>query len=209
MLIRLHAIDRPRRHAIAEVRRRSRACRPPSGIAGDLAEALMDLGSSLCTARGRPDCSACPLHQHCEAARRGTAGQLPRRAETRERRKMAALVFCIQGPAGEVLLARRPADGLLGGMWAMPMSTPVSRDEFDPDALIRKARWRSIVFASLPRPVRHLFTHIDLQAHVVRADVPCPADIVLREGERWWPAEAARDVLPALMRKALDRAGSG
>ncbi len=205
VLIRLHAIDRPWPQALAEIRRRAGCFRPPAAVAGDLAEALMDLGSGPCAARA-PDCAACPLTAHCAASAKGTADRLPRRAARVARRKVAAVVFCLVAPDGRVLLERRPARGLLGGMWALPMSAPVPREEFRPDPSPGDERWRGFPFSPTVRPVRHLFTHLDLEAHVVWSILRKARELKLRPDERWWAHDEARRVLPTLMRKALDAA---
>ncbi len=206
VLIRLHAIDRPWRDALAEIRRRARDFRPPPGIAGDLAEALMDLGSGPCVARGMPDCRVCPLAARCLSFAGGVAGDLPRRGERPARRKVAAVIFCLFGPDDEILLVRRPPHGLLGGMWGLPMSEPAPRDAFDPEALRARTRWRTLPLSPIAHTVRHLFTHLDLEAHVAWTRVTRPERLALRDGECWWSKDEARRVLPTLMRKALDKA---
>jgi A/G-specific adenine glycosylase len=117
----------------------------PQMRSGDFAQALMDLGSSLCSPR-RPACSLCPFHGHCKAAKAGQAELYPVKAPKAERPSRAGAAFFLERADGAVLVRPRPPKGLLGGMTEIPGS-PWSGD-FDPaDALTHApapAKWRRL-----------------------------------------------------------------
>ena len=98
----------------------------PAERSGDFAQALMDLGATLCTPR-KPRCVLCPWRDGCAARAAGIAESLPARAEKPERPQRYGVVFWLTRPDGAVLLRRRPEKGLLGGMIEVP-TTPW-RDE--------------------------------------------------------------------------------
>ncbi len=110
----------------------------PEGRAGDFNQALMDLGSGICTPRN-PDCLACPLSPFCLAYRRGTQERErfpPRRHALPRRVRIAAVVR----RAGRVLLLRRPEDGLLGGLWEFPSARCSRRPRTDGAISVRIVR---------------------------------------------------------------------
>ena len=131
------------------------ACTPRSRVAA-YTQAIMDLGATVCTRAG-PACDRCPLAVGCLAREQGLVEELPtRRVRAPRRLERTQMVFVLQ--AGRLLLQRRPAEGLWGGLWSPP--------EF-PDAR-RARRWWQTQFGStagkgrrLP-VLRHAFTHFDL-----------------------------------------------
>ncbi len=153
---------------------------------GNWAQALMDLGATVCTPRS-PRCLVCPLIDDCAAYASGAPQTYPRKAAKAERPHRQGQVF-VQRRGGEVGLVRRPPKGLLGGMLALPTTdwTPAPRPV--------PPGWREV------GAVEHVFTHFSLTLHVlVKAD-PTDADLI------WTPVEDARTALPTVFRKALDRA---
>ncbi len=131
--------------------------------AGDLAQALMDLGASVCTPR-RPTCLACPWRPWCAAAATGRAEELPRRAERAVRPQRKGTAFVLLRADGAMLLRRRPPSGLLGGMIDLP-ATPWETGAAHDDLAAHQpspAAWRV-----LPGTVRHVFTHFVLELQVV------------------------------------------
>lgn len=197
---RLFAVARPARVAKRELREKARTLlgreRP-----GDFAQALMDLGATVCTPRS-PKCDLCPFLAACEASRRGEAEAFPVKAPklAKPERKGAAFVLC---SGDETLLRTRAAHGLLGGMTEFP-STPFGRD-FDPRAARAYApvetRWRA-----LPGKVEHVFTHFSLELTVFTARLAPPPPVI--ENCRWAAAARLEDEgLPTLMRKVAAHAG--
>ncbi|MBB4630613.1 A/G-specific adenine glycosylase [Sphingosinicella soli] len=168
----------------------------PGARAGDFAQAMMDLGATVCRPRS-PDCLVCPLVVSCDSARRGIADALPAKTPKPPRPTRYANVYVLRD-ADEVMLVRRPPRGLLGGMLGLPMSeiadTPAP-DNAHPGAPAA-VRWTRSA-----RPVTHVFTHFELHLAVFSGDL---SGITKPSGD-WRVANksAARD-LPTLFRKALD-----
>jgi A/G-specific adenine glycosylase len=168
--------------------------------AGDSAQALMDLGSSICTPK-KPACSLCPLNEGCAAHLRGDQETFPRkeRKKTGELRRGAAFVV---RRGDEILLRTRPAKGLLGGMTEVPGSQwLVAQDEKaalkQAPALKGVARWRRRAGT-----VNHVFTHFPLQLVVYTASVAARA--AAPKGMRWVPiATLTGEALPNVMRKVI------
>jgi A/G-specific adenine glycosylase len=106
----------------AEVKAEANAKLVPHDRPGDFAQAMMDLGATLCTPK-RPDCLICPWREICKARSKGTASKLlPIRAPKKPKpERQAARCFGLRTPKGEVLMARRPDKGLLGGMLRFPV----------------------------------------------------------------------------------------
>ncbi|SFP90634.1 A/G-specific adenine glycosylase [Sphingomonas rubra] len=162
----------------------------PDARAGDFAQAMMDLGSSICTVRA-PRCLLCPIRGACRALAEGAPERLPTKAAKRARPTRYGTIFWLERD-GAVWLVRRPEKGLLGGMRALPTGPW----NYEPPALAdapAAAEWRM-----LETRVRHGFTHfeIDLALAVARGDAQ-------GEGE-WWPiAELDGAGLPTLFAKAV------
>ncbi|MCC7358522.1 MAG: A/G-specific adenine glycosylase [Anaerolineales bacterium] len=142
----------------------------PPGRAGDYNQALMDLGATLCLPRA-PLCLLCPLRELCAAFANGTQHLrpvLPARRAQPERRQAAGVIR----KGGRVLLAQRPADGLLGGLWAFPAVDVPAEASADEQAaalseLLRKEYGLTVTLGETPGPVlRHTFTHFRLVLHV-------------------------------------------
>ena len=168
--------------------------------AGDSAQALMDLGSSICTPK-KPACALCPLNDGCAARARGDQETFPRKAPKKsgELRRGAAFVVT----RGDQLLVRtRPEKGLLGGMTEVPGSRWIAAQ--DDDAALKQApvlkgvaRWHRKAGV-----VSHVFTHFPLQLVVYTASVP--ARTRAPEGMRWVEiATLADEALPNVMRKVI------
>jgi len=139
---------------------------------GDLNQALMELGATVCTPK-RPACPACPLRRSCDAHRRGDAEDLPRKARAAPPRRMEAVAAWLPR-RGRVLAVRRPPQGLLGGLWELPGGA-LGEDE-EPAAGVRRAL-REAVGLSVERAqpvgtVEHVFTHRRLRLHVFRCTGP-------------------------------------
>jgi len=144
----------------------------------DFAQALFDLGATICTPRS-PACGICPWLGHCAAQAQGIAAALPKRAKKPERPRRTGLVYVLIDEAGEVLLIRRPPRGLLGGMLALPEEPPAEAAWVDAGA------------------IEHVFTHFALTLNVLAARcAELPAGTL--------HAPAASAPLPSVMRKALD-----
>jgi A/G-specific adenine glycosylase len=169
----------------------------PVARPGDHAQAMMDLGATVCTPR-RPDCTACPLAAHCAARARGIAADLPRRAPRPDKPLRQGIAWIARRTDGAWLLERRPPRGLLGGMLGWPGT---GWDEGPPagDAPPLVADWRPVA-----AEVTHVFTHFRLRLALRVADAA--ADARPLRGSFLGPAEFAPAHLPTVMRKAFDLA---
>jgi A/G-specific adenine glycosylase len=168
--------------------------------AGDSAQALMDLGSSICTPK-RPACALCPLNNDCAARMRGDQEIFPRKAPKKSGTPRRGAAFVVTR-GDELLLRTRSEKGLLGGMTEVPGSDWQAGQE-DKAALQQApvlkglTRWHRRVGV-----VTHVFTHFPLELVVYAADVP--ARTRAPEGMRWVPiATLADEALPNVMRKVI------
>ena len=172
----------------------------PARRPGDHAQAMMDLGATICTPRA-PGCGACPLTADCAARRAGIAGTLPRRAARAARPTRYGTAFWAMRGDGAVLLRRRPENGLLGGMMEVPSTDWVEVQRPGLRTLDRapaRADWQA-----LPGPVRHSFTHFRLELAVLSGFVADPAGA---EGV-WVPvARLGEHALPSVMKKVVRHA---
>ena len=120
VIARLFAIETPLPDAKPEIQLRA-ARLVPQQRAGDYAQAMMDLGATVCTPRN-PRCVICPFMTGCRARKLGIAEELPRRAPKADKPTRRGLAFVLTRKDGAVLLRKRPAKGLLGGMDEVPSS---------------------------------------------------------------------------------------
>jgi A/G-specific adenine glycosylase len=201
VIARLYAITTELPAAKTEIRARAETL-VPQRRAGDFTQAMMDLGSTICTPK-KPACGICPWMQSCVARARGDAETFPRKPPKVEGRLRHGASFVVTRADGHVLVRTRPEKGLLGGMTEVP-STPWTHELKDADALAQaplKAKWRK-----LPGVVEHGFTHFPLQqmVYVARA----PAKTRPPAGMRWVAlAELHGEALPNVMRKVIAHAG--
>lgn len=174
----------------------------PERRPGDFAQAMMDLGATVCTPR-QPKCPACPLADDCRALRLGIADRLPAKVNKPARPSRSGIAFWLTRPDGAVLLRRRPDSGLLGGMQEVPSSAWQARplpdlvDVLDQAPLA--AQWRV-----LPGLVRHTFTHFNLELAVAAGRV---TDQTVDSTCQWVAIERLGDeALPTVMRKIVQQA---
>ncbi|MBK5911362.1 A/G-specific adenine glycosylase [Rhodothalassium salexigens] len=224
VIARLHRVDAPlpgAKRALKELAARI----TPQDRPGDYAQAIMDLGATVCTPT-RPQCLLCPWRPECAAHAAGDMGRYPVKAPKRPKPVRRALAFWIEAE-GAVLLRRRPDRGLLGGMLEIPSSAWVeagratlTKPGEDPDwradapELIAQAPVAptpgasgasGVSFVLLPDRVRHTFTHFHLELAVARLALdrrPAVDDAL------WWPLDTLGQAgLPTVMRKVAAHAG--
>jgi len=136
---------------------------------GDLNQALMELGATVCTSR-TPRCAGCPISQFCDARAEGDAESLPIKARKKPARRVEAVAALVTR-RGRALAVRRPPRGLLGGLWDLP-GGDLAAGETPRAGLARTLRERTgleITRASTIGTVEHVFTHRRLTLHVYRA----------------------------------------
>ena len=162
---------------------------------GDFAQALMDLGSTICTPR-QASCLVCPLRPGCLAAREEPLAY-PVKAEKAARPTRHGHAFVLLDADGDVYLRKRPPEGLLGGMSETPTSD-WSGAKSDP-AFPSEAEW------TRHGQVVHVFTHFRLELDVWSARITDPAAFP----EGWWatPGTLHKQALPTVFRKVLAAAG--
>ncbi len=162
VISRLHAEETPLPAAKPRLKALA-AQHVPERRAGDYAQALMDLGATVCTPR-KPKCVLCPLVHECQARRLGIQEELPRRAEKAQKPTRHGMAFVLQRADGAILLRRRAEKGLLGGMMEVPSSAWEPRQRSD--AELMQAAPVAAEWNELPGLVRHTFTHFHLELRV-------------------------------------------
>jgi A/G-specific adenine glycosylase len=203
VMARLHGIETPLPAAAPELdslaRQLSCANRP-----GQLAQALMDLGATVCRPR-RPACLVCPWRPACLAHRAGTAEQLPRQGPGRERPLRRGLVFLLVRSDGGILFRRRPP-GLLGGMHELP-SSPWREGALEVDQALAHAP-AATSWDLHPGTVWHGFTHFVLELALAHGRIDDAAALDAVPGALWCrPRDFDRLALPSVMKKVLRLAG--
>lgn len=161
----------------------------PARRAGDYAQAVMDLGATICTPRS-PACALCPWFQPCLGRREGDPARLPRKLGKPAKPQRLGTVWILRRPDGALLVERRPGRGLLGGMLAFP-STDWDGSVQEPPAA---AAWQYM------GEVRHTFTHFHLTLTVLTATGTAAPN------RGFFLENPAASDLPSLMRKAHDLA---
>ncbi len=197
VVTRLHALAAPIRDNRPAIRRHA-AARTPAWRCGDYAQAMMDLGATICTPR-RPACVLCPLAAECVARQQGRQDELPVRATRAVRPMRHGSVFFVRR-GGDVLVRTRPASGLLGGMTEFPGSAWDADGDPRGDACPVAADYRRA-----DAPIAHGFTHFTLYltVHAARIDGTCAAP----NGCRWVrETTLAAEALPTLMRRVATAA---
>ncbi|TMV04905.1 A/G-specific adenine glycosylase [Ruegeria sediminis] len=192
VMARFHDIHDPLPAAKPLLKERAAAL-TPMRRPGDYAQAVMDLGATICTPRS-PACGICPLRDPCLARASGTAAELPKKSPKKPKPTRHGYVYLARRGDGAWLMERRPDKGLLGGMLGWPGSdwtaAPAEAPPFG-------AEWQS-----LGEDVRHTFTHFHLVLKVRTAVLPDglqPEGFKIVGKHEFRPSD-----LPTVMRKAYD-----
>ena len=195
VMARVFAVEAPLPDAKPELKRLAgslvAADRP-----GDWAQALMDLGATICRPKA-PLCERCPVSAQCAAFARGDPETFPRKAPKAVRPRRHGVAWLIED-GGRIALVRRDAKGLLGGMLGLPTSdwrdAPFADDEIEGVAPVA-AVWRDL------GEIEHVFTHFALTLRVFAAQASAPADTVLTDAD-------GLAALPSVFLKAARKAWS-
>ena len=198
VIARLYAVETPLPKAKPALHAYAQALVPAR--AGDFAQALMDLGSAICTPK-KPACGNCPLNADCLARKRGIQETLPIKAPKMIRPLKRGAAFVARDRTGAVLLIKRPDKGLLASMMQPPLGP---WGEKFPSAKAAQAQapfaanWKKRIGL-----VRHGFTHFELEMEVYVADVPRRPAVA----GKWIAPEKLKDTaLPTVMRKVIEHA---
>ncbi|WP_116090223.1 A/G-specific adenine glycosylase [Sphingomonas crusticola] len=188
VVARLFAIEQPLPAARPAIDRLTDTI-TPALRAGDFAQAMMDLGATICTPRA-PACAICPLSDRCAARATGAPAVYPRKAPKAAKPVWSGTMFWLESD-GAVLLVRRPASGLLGGMRALPTG-PWGDDDPGLMGAPVEAAWQEVATG------RHVFTHFALDYRVMAVRSTARSNT----GE-WWPIAAIDDAgLPTVFARA-------
>ncbi len=194
VMARLFRVETPLPKAKAELTRLAETL-TPARRPGDYAQAVMDLGATICTPR-KPACAICPWMDDCMARAEGVQAGLPRKTPKAEKPRREGHLWVARRHDGAWLLERRPERGLLGGMLGWPGTAWDTRVGGHSEPPL-PATWRQATGS-----VRHAFTHFELHLTVFVAEVG-PGEAPLR-GAFLSPSEFGPGDLPTVMRKAYD-----
>ena len=196
VIARLYAVETPMSKAKPELHAHCMALVPARS--GDFAQALMDLGSAICTPK-RPACENCPWQAQCLARKRGIQEQLPVKAPKMVRPLKRGVAFVVTDTSGAVLLCKRPDKGLLAAMLEPPLGPWEENFPSAAKAMQQApfaAHWKKRVGL-----VRHGFTHFELEIEVYAAALAKRP----KTAGQWVAPEKLRDVaLPTVMRKIVE-----
>ncbi|SDP12445.1 A/G-specific adenine glycosylase [Phyllobacterium sp. OV277] len=195
VITRLHALATPLPAAKPEIRRLMQLLTPDKRP-GDFAQAMMDLGATICTPK-RPACVICPLNDNCEALKTTDPEFFPVKAPKKDKPVRLGAAFVAISTEGEVYLRGRAQTGLLGGMAEVPTTEWTSRidGETGVEAAPFNAKW-------LPSgSITHIFTHFELRLTIYRAEnIQKQAS-----NDGWWIRieNLNGEALPTVMKKAI------
>jgi A/G-specific adenine glycosylase len=163
----------------------------PDGRAGDFAQAMMDLGSGICTSRD-PKCLLCPITAECQALRTDEPARFPIKAPKKAKPLWQGTAYWIER-TGHVWLEKRQGTGMLGGMRSLPDDGWFAGGDGTGNSPV-DGEWEALGL------VRHTFTHFSLEMSVLKMSVE--TDPSGRDG-KWWPIADLDDAgLPTLFAKA-------
>ena len=200
VLARVHAVDGwPGEASVSRTLWDLAEKNTPPERASDYTQAIMDLGATVCLRR-RPRCGACPLAKSCRARKHGLVAEIPASKPAANRPLKRRSVLVVQRPDGAVLLRRHPPTGIWAGLWSLPT---LEKEESAPD-------WCARVLGCSPRsqaelkPVRHGFSHFELEIRPIHLPVSTPPDEI-REGDQWRWHDGAKDLgMPAPIRRLVE-----
>jgi len=205
VISRIHRVATPLPKAKEELRALAAALTPQTRP-GDYAQAIMDLGATICTPT-KPKCILCPWSASCAALSAGDAETYPRKAPKAERPVRHGMAFWMVNGKGEVALRRRPEKGLLGGMMEIPSTDWRAAiwpaEEALAAAPIKRAGLKHDWHLTTGE-VRHVFTHFELRLRVALASIDRKAAMQLAADLVWVAPDRLDDhALPTVMRKVV------
>ncbi|MFD1197701.1 A/G-specific adenine glycosylase [Brucella gallinifaecis] len=198
VISRLYAINTPLPAAKSEIRDLMGSL-TPHDRPGDFAQAVMDLGATICTPH-RPACAICPVNDGCEALAHHDPETFPVKAPKAPKPVRSGAAFIAIADDGAILLRKRKGEGLLAGMSEVPGSRWTARIDGDTTT-------QSAPFPAHWKPVgniTHIFTHFELRLSVYSASNIKKSHTI----DGWWSAESEleSEALPTVMKKAISAA---
>jgi len=201
VLARLHAVPGwPGRSAVEKRLWALAEHHAPATRSADYTQAIMDLGATVCR-RGRPLCERCPVASLCAARAAGRQAEFPAPRPRRARPLRHARMLLLSDAQGAVLLERRPPRGVWGGLWCPPELGEASPAEWARTMLGTRVH----DLPPLP-PVRHGFTHFELEIAPLRAQLAERTDAVMEPGRWVWynAGSPAKLGLAAIVSRLID-----
>ncbi len=191
VMSRLYRVETPLPAAKPELTELAAALTPKQRP-GDYAQAVMDLGATICTPKS-PACGICPWMTYCDGRKAGDHADFPKKTPKAPKPTRHGIAYIGRRADGAWLMERRPDKGLLGGMLGWPGA---EWGDIAKEAAPVKADWQV-----LPGEVRHTFTHFHLILHLRYADLPqdCPGLFITKH-------KFSASDLPTVMRKAFTMA---
>ena len=209
VITRLYAVEEPLPPAKKQLRLLARDL-TPQNRPGDYAQALMDLGATICTPK-RPSCLLCPIQSYCQAHKQGMAGVLPYRVAKPPKPTRRGVAFFVLREDGKILLRQRPEGGLLGGMHEVPSTLWQEREGFGEKMALKSPPIKG-AWSQIDGVVTHSFTHFHLQVKVFLLIAPQNASLTLWAGSdrcRWvCRRDIGNQALPSVMRKIIAHAAA-
>jgi len=210
VIARIFAVEKPLPHSKPLLKELADGLTPDQRP-GDYAQAIMDLGATICKPRN-PQCPICPWQSSCCARMRGIQEQLPRKLKKPPKPRRHGTAFWLQREDGKILLRKRPPNGLLGAMMEIPSSpwidaTQMSATKIQPTAHAPiKVRWQK----DGCEVVKHTFTHFHLEMTIwqARATMRTKLTEAADEDRCSWVDinDLDTQALPTLMRKIVNAA---
>jgi A/G-specific adenine glycosylase len=200
VVTRLYAIETPLSEAKPQIRALVEKL-VPQNRPGDFAQAMMDLGATICTPK-RPRCMLCPVREDCSAILAGDPERFPVRLPKDDKPLRKGAAFVAEREDGAILMRKRPERGLLGGMTEVPTTGWTARVDgaTTADAATFHADWRRA------GQIGHVFTHFALELEVFHAQIKDDAPA----GHFWSLAhEISGEALPTVMKKVIEAAIPG
>jgi A/G-specific adenine glycosylase len=202
VLARYHAIEGwPGQSAVAQTLWGLAERYTPSERVADYTQAMMDLGATLCT-RSRPDCPSCPLSSSCKAHAEGDPRRYPASKPRREIPQRSAYVVMLENHDQELLLEKRPPQGIWGGLW----SFPEAESEEEARSLAERLSGGEVRPLGGMATLLHRFTHFHLHMHPLRFQSKDPAKTVMEDGRWVWYKARSTAIggLPAPVQRLLN-----
>ncbi|PJE78641.1 Adenine DNA glycosylase [invertebrate metagenome] len=161
----------------------------PHQRTADYTQAMMDLGAMICT-RTKPACPRCPLNQHCLAHLSGTETQFPEKKPQKQRPEKSTRMLMVVNQYGEVLLEKRPDNGIWGGLWSFP---EISVDE-ELETTASQKIGASLKNFEIWQVFRHTFSHYHLDIIPVKAFTSDSTTSLSTNTYGWFPTDLLPDI---------------